>query len=152
MSTSVIDSVSGRVSFPDGLVFYPSMTVRDLPGNCRAKEYRAGMEGHRMFPCGPHEMDGRRWGVAAIFSSHIDQVWLQLQSEALVGMSLDNEWIRHRWHIDYMRESFQGRHFIPQPGDGIRVDLPWGFVACWVDPRGVQAILQVKYTDGGNER
>ncbi|MGA7440503.1 MAG: hypothetical protein WBW32_20465 [Luteibacter sp.] len=142
----MIDAVSGYVRFPDGLILYPAMMLRDLPEKYRSKEYRAGADGHRMFPCGKHDMYGQQWGVAAIFAGQIDQVWLQLQSESLVGLSLDNEWVRHRWHIDYMRESFRGHRFTSQPGDGVRVGLPWGFVACSVDLRGVQALLQVKYT------
>lgn len=146
---AMIDAFSGYVSFPDGLVLYPAMTLRELSENYRSMEYRAGGGGHRMFPCGSHDMEGHQWGVAAIFAGQIDQVLLQLQSESLVDWTMDNEWVRHRWHIDYMREAFDGHRFSPQPGDGIRVDFSWGFVACSVDLRGVQAIMQVKYSSVG---
>ncbi|MGN6482549.1 hypothetical protein [Luteibacter sp.] len=144
----MIDVTNGYVRFPDGLILSPSMTVQDLPETWRDREYRSGIEGRRMFPCGSHEARGQRWGVAAIFVGQIDQVLLQLQSDSLDDWTLDNERIRNRQHVEYIREAFRGFRTVAEPGNGLRVEFPWGFVACTLDLRGVQALLQVKYGYG----
>lgn len=143
----MIDAANGYIQLPDGLVLRPMMAAQYIPRNSRSDAYPVGIPGSRISRLGLHEVDGRKWSVGAIFARTLDQVLVQLQLDTIVDWSLDSEKLRNRHHIEYMREAFRAFRLKPEPGEGVRVDLPWGSVACSIDLRGLQALLLVTYHD-----
>jgi hypothetical protein len=146
----MIDSLTGAVTFDDGLKLDPTARLNSFEAVSGAQRVST-ISSRSHWSIGTRRVGDSDWGVGVVFvEATLQQVWLQcltvpgVQSDVL---ELPNELKRKYTHDVVLLELFDKGNLFGQKSNErtLTFELPWGRVSSTLDQRGVQALILVEY-------